>query len=293
MKTASILICNYNSLEAIQLAVESIRAHDAGYPYRLIVHDDYPVNGVDAPYLQAALEKGLIDELYTSSEAQGHGGSLNILLNEKCRTDYAAVLDCDTVIRRDGWLRRLIEAAEADPKIVLVSDFKRGGFECWSGGYRTGFFLLWFCLFSMNAYRDGLVTDWRISVEDRRQEPYLSMFSDLYPPESNSLFRSWWAERDAQGNRVHFPACASLEDFPRDKVVNDPGSQLYVKMLTANPKGYWAANLPPTVNSAWYHFGHISMLGTPRPGDPPDVRIARDVRMGQIRSELARLRGAS
>ena len=290
MKTCDVVIANYNSGPAIQLAIESLRHYDAGYPYRLIVHDDYPANGVDAPYLAHALETGLIDELYTDAEAQGHGGSLNILLNEKCQSDYAAVLDCDTVIRRSGWLKNLIDAADADPLTVIVSDFKQGGYQFLVGGYRTGFFTIWFGLINMTAYRDGMVTDWRFSMEDRRNEPYASLFYHLYPPESNAQFMTWWNEKDAKGNRRHFTACPSLAEFPRDQVMNDPGSQLYVKMLTDNPKGYKAVNLPPSVNGAWHHFGHISMLGMPKSHDTPDVVQARDTRMAQIREELDRLR---
>jgi glycosyltransferase involved in cell wall biosynthesis len=289
MKTASILVPNYNSGPAIQLCIESIRAHDAGWPYRLIVHDDYPANGVDAPYLARALETGLIDELYTDAEAQGHGGSLNILLNEKCQSDYAAILDCDTVIRRGGWLKNLIDAAEADPKIALVCDFKPGGFQFWEGGYRTGFYMLWFGLINMAAYRDGLQTDWRLSVEDRRKEPYASMFAHLYPPESYPQFKAWWEARNPDGTWVHFAGCRGPEGFPRDHVVNDPGSQIYVKMFN-NPRGYKAVDWPASVNGAWYHFGHISMLGLPRAGEEAEVTRARDIRLGQIQSELKRLR---
>ena len=291
MKTASILVPNYNSGDAIALCLESIRAYDAGWPYRIIVHDDYPANGVDAPYLARALETGLIDELYTDAEAQGHGGSLNILLNEKCDSDYAAILDCDTVIRRGGWLRNLIDAAEASPKTIIVSDFKQGGYQFLVGGYRTGFFTVWFGLINMTAYRDGMVTDWRFSMEDRRKPPYDNLFAPYHPPESNAQFMAWWNEKDGKGSRRHFTACPSLADFPRNQVMNDPGSQIYVKMLMDNPMGYKAVNLPPTVNGKWHHFGHISMLGaTPKSNDTPDVVQARTIRMGQIRDELVRLR---
>jgi glycosyltransferase involved in cell wall biosynthesis len=291
LKTCSILIPNYNSGDAIALAVESIRAHDAGYPYRIIVHDDYPANGIDAPYLADALKRGLIDELYTDADAQGHGGSLNILLNEKCQSDFAAVLDCDTVIRRGGWLRSMIDAAEADPKVALVSDFKPGGYQFLVGGYRTGFYLLWFSLFNMTAYRDGLQTDFRFSLEDRRNLPYADLFAPYYPPESNTQFMAWWNEKDGKGGRRHFTACPSLAEFPHNQVMNDPGAQFYVKLLMDNPRGYKAVNLPPTVNGAWYHFGHISMLGaTPKSNDTPDVVQARTIRLGQIRAELKRIR---
>jgi len=280
MKTASILIPNYNSFEAICLCIESIRKHTS-YPHSIIVYNDRCINGVDSAYLRDCLAKGWIDELYEGDVQQTHGGSLNILINEKCKTDYAAIIDCDIVIRGDGWLEDLIAEAEKDPKIIAVVDYKDGGYA-FDGGYRTAIYLFWFGLINMQNYNDGMRVDWMLSVEDRTKEPYRSEFAAIYPPEKNDYFMNLF-------RAGHFPF-KQLEGWPRDRVVNDPGSQLYVKVKYDNPKGYKVVLLPPQVRQKFYHFEHISMISIPSPLHEEAVNTARRTRFGMIRSELAQLR---
>lgn len=280
MKTCSILIPNYNSFEAVQLCIESIKKH-THYPHKVIVYNDRCINKVDSEYLHECLEKGRIHELYEGDVQQTHGGSLNILINEKCQTDYAAIIDCDIVIREDGWLDDLISEAERHPKILAVVDYKDKGYA-FAGGYRTGIYLFWFGLLNMNAYRDGMQVNWKLSVEDRTKEPYLSEFRELYPPEENEYFkmilsRGYWQSKN-------------LEDWPRDKVVNDPGSQLYIKVMYDNPKGYRVVPLPNQVRQKFYHFEHISMISIPNERHDETVRKARETRFAMIKTELNRLR---
>jgi len=217
MKTVSILIPNYNSFEAIQLCIESIRKH-THYPHRIIVYNDRCLNGIDTEYLESCLEKGWIHELYAGKRQQTHGGSLNILINEKCKSDYAAIIDCDIWIKQGGWLEDLINEIEKDPMNLAVVDYKDGGYA-FDGGYRTAFYLFWFGLINMRNYNDGMQTDWMLSVEDRTKEPYLSEFADIYPPETNNYFMTLF-------RAGHFPY-KNIADWPRNRVVNDPGSQLY------------------------------------------------------------------
>lgn len=280
MKTVSILIPNYNSYEAIQLCIESIRKHTK-YPYRIIVYNDRCINDVDTEYLNDCLEKGWIHELYAGDIQQTHGGSLNILINEKCKTDYAAIIDCDIWIKRDGWLGDLINEAERDPMTLAIVDHKAGGFA-FDGGYRTAFYLFWFGLINMQNYNDGMQVDWMLSTEDRTKEPYLSEFADIYPPETNAYFTTLF-------KAGHFPF-KTIEDWPRNRVVNDPGSQLYVKAKHDNPKGYKVFPLPPQVRGKFYHFEHISMISIPHPSHGEDVRIARESRFAMIKTELTKLR---
>ena len=235
MKTVSILIPNYNSFEAIQLCIESIRKN-THYPHKIIVYNDRCLNGIDSEYLKACLEKGWIDELYSGNVQQTHGGSLNILINDKCKTDYAAIIDCDIWIKQDGWLEDLINEAEKDPMTLAVVDYKDGGYA-FDGGYRTAIYLFWFGLINMQNYNDGMKTDWMLSVEDRRKEPYLSEFAAIYPPGENEYFMNLF-------KAGHFPF-KTIEDIPKDRVVNDPGSQFYIKAKYSNPKGYKAVPLPP------------------------------------------------
>lgn len=281
MKTVTIAIPNYNSFEAIQLCIESIRRH-TNYPdYRIIVYNDRCINKIDAEYLYDCLKKGWIQELYEGDVQQTHGGSLNILINEKCQTDYAAIIDCDIVIRQDGWLEDLINEAEKHPKILAVVDYKDKGYA-FDGSFRTGIYLFWFGLLNMNAYRDGMQVNWRLSIADRREEPYLSEFADLYPPERND----YWLMLFRRGS---FPY-TDIESCPKDKVVNDPGAQLYMKIKYNNPKGYRAVLLPSQTRHKFYHFEHISMLSIPHPSHDEKVRAARETRFAMIKTELERLR---
>ena len=280
MKSVSICIPNYNSFEAVQLCIESIRKHTA-YPHNIIVYNDRCINGVDSEYLRGCLEKGWIDELYEGDVQQTHGGSLNILINEKCKTDYAAIIDCDIVIRADGWLEDLIAEAEKDPEIIAVVDYKDGGYA-FDGGYRTAIYLFWFGLINMAAYRDGMQVDWMLSVEDRTKEPYRSEFAAIYPPEKNDYFMTLF-------RAGHFPF-KSIEGWPKDRVVNDPGSQLYVKVKYDNPKGYRVVLLPPQVRNKFYHFEHLSMLAIPHPNHSEEVRVARETRFAMVKTELEKLR---
>jgi|GEM_PF-1566354 len=281
MKTASILIPNYNSFEAIQLCIESIRKHTQ-YPYKIIVYNDRCINSVDAIYLKDCLEKGWIHELYSGDVQQTHGGSLNILINEKCKTDYAAIIDCDIWIKEDGWLEDLINEAEKNPMTLAVVDFKDGGYA-FDGGYRTAFYLFWFGLINMKNYNDGMKTDWMLSVEDRRKEPYRSEFAAIYPPEKNDYFMNLF-------KKGHFPF-KTVESWPRNRVVNDPGSQLYIKVKHDNPKGFKVVPLPSQVRKKFYHFEHISMISIPSPLHEEAVGIARRERFGMIKTELKKLRG--
>jgi len=280
MKTVSILIPNYNSFEAIELCIESIRKH-THCPHKIIVYNDRCINTVDSVYLKDCLAKGWIDELYAGDVQQTHGGSLNILLNEKCKTDYAAVIDCDIWIKEDGWLEDMINEAEKNPKTIAVVDYKDGGYA-FDGGFRTAFYLFWFGLINMNNYNDGMITDWMLSVEDRRKKPYLHEFRNIYPPEKNSYFMNLF-------KNGHFPF-KTIADWPRDRVVNDPGSQLYIKVKYDNPKGFVVVPLPPQVRDKFYHFEHISMISIPSPLHEAAVGVAREERFGMIKTELHKLR---
>lgn len=282
MKNVTILIPNYNSFEAIQLCIESIRKH-THYPHKIIVYNDRCLNGVDSEYLKACLGKGWIHELYAGDVQQTHGGSLNILINEKCKADYAAIIDCDIWIKQDGWLEDLINEAEKDPMILAVVDFKDGGYA-FDGGYRTAIYLFWFGLINMRNYNDGMKTDWMLSVEDRKKEPYLSEFASLYPPEKNDYFMMLF-------NKGHLPIKA-VEDWPKDRVVNDPGSQLYVKVKYDNPKGYKVVPLPPQVRHKFFHFEHLSMISIPSPQHEPAVGKAREERYTKVKEELKKLRAS-
>lgn len=285
----SILITNYNSFECIELCIESIR-HYTRYPnYKIIVfHDSSYVpdedglsqspNLVDRDYLRGCQDKGWIT-LYENlgRTALGHGGALNKLINVYCDTDYAAILDCDTQIRDFGWLDDLMDVALSSDKIIAVVDCKPGGFSRYH--YRTAFQTWWLGFLNMKAYRDGMQVDWQISWEDRREYPYTEELAEFYPPE-NCKWTDYWDKADY----------IVKDEFDRDRTVNDPGSQLYIKTKYFNPKDYKVVPVPHATHSKYHHYGRISRISIPWPSDEERVKQVRRERFGMIRMELKKLR---
>jgi len=265
MKSCSILISNYNSFEAIQLCIESVKKYTK-YPHKIIVFDDASINEIDLEYLREAKKKGMIHELIEGQKQRTHGGSLNILINENCETDYAAILDCDVQIKDYNWLQDLMDLASRDPKILAICDFKHEGIT--DDGYRTGIYLFWFGLLNMTAYRDDMQVNWMLSKENRNEEPYKSLFSFL--------------------TGIPKPA-----GFNENLAINDPGSKLWVKMRYDNPKGYKVVNVPAEIFAKYHHYGHISMISIPHPNHSAQVNINRETKFAQIKNELARLRCAA
>lgn len=261
-KTVSILISNRDSFQAIELCVESVRKYTR-HPHQVIVYDDASTNTVDVEYLREAKKRGLIHEFIEGKKQLTHGGSLNVLINEICDTDYAAVLDCDTQVRGHGWLADLVNIISEDSQILGICDFKHEGIQ--ANGYRTGFYTIWFGLLNMIAYRDGMQVDWMLSRENRNREPYKSLFDFL-------------------------SGIPKPETFDENVVFNDPGSQLWVKVRYDNPKGYKVVNVPLEIFSKYRHFGHISMISIPHPSHSAQVKFNRETRFAQIKTELARLR---
>jgi len=254
MKDCSILISNRNSYEAIQLCVESILKYTKYPNCRIIVYDDNSDNSVDINYLRKMKDCGLIELVEGHREDVGyfkdwpgtssqywHGNSLNILINEICNTDYAVVLDCDIQILKSNWFKDLINLALKDEKTLGICDSfdKRMLVE---GGYRVGYYGFWFGLLDMNIYKDGMKIDWRPSIYDRREEPYCSMFSSLYPPEKTSFYNKY----------------CNKEKFKRNQVYSDPGGKLWIKVNYDNPKKYKVVPLPENVRSKFRHYGNIS-----------------------------------
>jgi hypothetical protein len=113
----------------------------------------------------------------------------------------------------------------------------------------------------MKNYRDGMQVDWMISHHDIREEPYKTEFKDV----------------PSLGDDVHM-------------VVNDPGSQLYVKVKYDNPKNYKVVSLSPRMLTMFHHYGHISMIAIPHPSHSEQAVKNRITRMGLIEKNLEALR---
>lgn len=277
-KEVSILISNRDSYEAIQLAIESVRKYTQ-YPYKIIVFDDRSKNEVDLNYLRDAQEKGWL-ELHENKARfpLTHGGSLNMLANQLCDTDYAMIMDCDIMIKGDGWLKDFMDVALTDEKILAVVDTKDKGYT-WKG-FRTPIYHFWFGLLNMRAYNDGMRIIWINNVEDASREPYKSLFAELGDAAKNSYFMSLVK----QGKVV-------LETWDKNIVSNDSGAQLWLKVTYDNPKGYRVVPLPKALHEKHRHFGHGSIIGTMAHSDEQsyDADMAR-LKFTEIKNCLEELR---
>jgi glycosyltransferase involved in cell wall biosynthesis len=243
MKDVSILISNYNSFDAIQLCVESIRAR-TDYPnYQIIVHDDESPNGVDLPYLEAAEKRGWlrlirgnkarwsgVDPKYPARGAcYWHGCALNVLLNEVCDTDFAFLMDCDIYIKDRSWLRLMVDAMD-DETLLVMDEWPPTIEHYWNN--IIGRFLPWFGLINMAAYNDGMRVDWRHYMADAHDEPYRTLMARA---------ENWKEERHIN-----------------KEIFMDTGANLWVKFMSDNPKGYRAKPLPAAVKAIFHHYEKIS-----------------------------------
>ena len=119
MKTVTICITNYQSGEAIELAIESIRKHTAR-PFSIIVYDDATNEDrySDLKYLRVARDKEWI-KLIEGGARTGHNGALPRLL-DAVTDDLAMVIDCDIQITGDGWLDEMVATQEAHNAAFIV-----------------------------------------------------------------------------------------------------------------------------------------------------------------------------
>jgi len=287
MRSIAICVSNWNNFEAIQLCIESVRKFTDYGNYKIIVYDDdsrYLQGGeqlpnmIDKEYLYSCQDRGWI-ELIEGKKQVRHGGALNILLNERCRDefDYAVPMDGDIQIKGYGWIQSLLRAFEKDPdKIIGVCDLHGKGY--WPRGFRPASYLYCIGLINMHLYNDMGKCDWAISELDRRVEPYLSEFADLYPPEDNANFRLYSSD-------------GSYNGFDRDKVVLDPGCTIYFKLRFDNPKGYYIVPWPIDFRSKWTHHVHASAWMDPNNETRGGLaKQMRDTKRAAILPELKRLR---
>lgn len=154
MKTVSILISNYNSWEAIQLCIESVRKYTK-YPHKIIVYDDFSTNKVDRLYLDEVWKKGWIRPIF-GFEHLGHGGAINELL-AYCDTDLAMILDNDVEILESSWLGEMASLVKSDTLgiIGMEKDYNSAQPSL------PDWFRSWFMMINMETYNDGMQADWK------------------------------------------------------------------------------------------------------------------------------------
>lgn len=274
MPAVDILIPNYNGREALELCIESIARYTPEL-HRVIVYDDASTNPGDIKYLEKAKGEGWVDTIIRGQKHRGHGTGLNALvgLSAAGPAAYAALIDNDIQILRQGWLSGLLGLASNPRVLIAAMEKTRCGF-C-SRGYMPGQFLPWFALLNMTGYRDGMSVDWSISEARRADEPWRTAFLSLYPPQDNPTFKHLMA------TQWEYRA-----DFNAEKVIFDPGCVLWCKMRHENPKGYYHQELTPRVLSCFRHWGHAQDWLEP---DNADTERGRHIR-NSIVKELERLR---
>ena len=285
MKSTEILIPNYSGREALECCIESIRANTGveDGPYKIIVYND---GFSDLDYLHRCADRGWVSLIEEADPPESHGGKLNRLLHAYCHADYAVLMDNDVWIKARGWLRGLIRAVEAAPDILGVCNRKPKGY--FEEGYRPPQYFAHFMILKMAAYNDGMQVDWGLHHASRLDEPYLSLFADLYPPETNPLFLSMTRALAKDG--------WSLERFNTipDQVLFDPGSHLAVKVKCENPKGYRVVDWPPDVVDRFYHWTRASAWLDPENAKPTQSQFVQDQHRqykAEIVDVLNRLRG--
>lgn len=169
MKPVDILIPNWHCLEAIELAVESIRKFTPPGDYRLIVHDDALSERLEKLdgftyrnryYLRECQAKGWL-ELIEAEKNIGHGASIDVLL-KRSTADIAVILDCDTQILKLGWLEKLTSLFVDERDLVFCNTeevhTKNPSLTTW--------FNPWFMALNMEAYRKDMEVDWSTEIID-------------------------------------------------------------------------------------------------------------------------------
>jgi hypothetical protein len=268
MNPISILVSNYNSGDAIQLLVESIRRYTPEGTYKLIVYNDLCKNGIDDNYLRGCRDRGWLTLFENTGEkALGYQVVVNRLLHEICDTEQAVLMDCDIEIKEHGWLADLTKAL-SEPKVLAVCNYRTEAI-C-RRGWCSGFYRFWFGGLNMAAYRDGMQVDWGFSEGNRSEWPYSEMFKRLE--------RQDFLEKRVPG-------------FEDNKVFNDPGSQLWIKVHYYNPKDYRVVDIPPRLEGKFYHYGHVSFFYD-IPDDFDDyTRRTKAAGLTRISAALKQLRG--
>lgn len=253
MKSVEILITNFNSGDAIELCIESVRRFTK-YPHTITVRDDaswatprladgMPMPYLDIEYLRAIKDKGWIN-LIEGKERIGHGRGLSILLDQ-CRADLAMILDCDIEILADGWLELMVAEQERTSAAMVANleEFADDNISLQS----------WFFMMDMAQY------------------PFIKDNWDYTP------------RRDGKGMRAS--GYLIQEHIWEQKRIIAP----LPTELGGKPVGFNSA-VAMGVPGRWHHPCHISVLSAPQSG--PNWE-ARQVRYAKIQDELRKLRAAT
>lgn len=121
---ATICIVNYKTPEFTRLCLRSIRKFTK-YPYEVIIVDN-DSQDASLEYLKSLNWIRLIERRAGVNEPGGgyaHAAGLDLGL-ENCNTEFFVSLHSDTFVRKDNWLKSLIDYFNGDENITCVGSGK-------------------------------------------------------------------------------------------------------------------------------------------------------------------------
>jgi glycosyltransferase involved in cell wall biosynthesis len=110
-------VASLNTAAATELCVRTIHRF-AGRPFELVVGDGGSTDGT-LPRLRDMEQRGWL-RLEVAPEGRRHAEWLNHWF-ATCPARYAVFVDSDMQFRRDGWLRELVDAAQAHDAAMVTS----------------------------------------------------------------------------------------------------------------------------------------------------------------------------
>jgi len=228
---ATICIVNYKTPDFTRLCLRSVRKFTK-YPYEVIVVDN-DSQDESLKYLKSLKWIRLIERRAGANEPGGgyaHAAGLDLGL-ENCNTEYFVSMHSDTFVRKDNWLKDLIDYFGHDESIVCV------------GSGKIELTPKWRILLKK-------ATDFRTFKRKvlRERDPFGKF--RYYNRTICSLYRTDILRRE----RLSF-----LMD--RDKGLT-VGKQLYFELVD---RGYKTVELPPSVMGRFiYHLAHATQVVNPQ-----------------------------
>jgi hypothetical protein len=98
----AVCIASLNTASSTELTIRSLRAHEAGHDYRLVVGDCGSVDRT-LPVLMRLLRAGLLDDLELIPHGRKHAEWIDHWI-ASATTPYLMLIDSDVEVRGPGWL---------------------------------------------------------------------------------------------------------------------------------------------------------------------------------------------
>lgn len=122
--TVSICIPHYQVQDLMRLCLRALRYYTEGPPYEVIVVDNGSTDE-SLHWLRSMDWITIVDRGESTPPNWIH--AMNTALDiglERARGDYYLIMHSDTIVRRRGWLRRMVEAIESGPQVASCGSGK-------------------------------------------------------------------------------------------------------------------------------------------------------------------------